>query len=90
MITPGTSNPPLPSPGQQVCIPFTSTGGGTPPGTVTHENGNSLRPAIAQVLHPPNTYVICFNWPSGNTVSHVSIAAGSESVTFAVAGTGGP
>jgi len=90
MITPGDPNPSLPAPGTQVCIPFTTAGGGTPTGTVTHANGTTLSPNVTLAPHPANTYVICFTWPPGNTTSDVTIVAGGESITFSVAGTGGP
>ena len=85
MITPGTPNP-FPTPGVQVCIPFTSSGGGTPVAQVNHGSGGTISPTVSAVAHPQNTYVLCFTWPAGNTSSSVTIAVGSESVTFSVIG----
>ena len=90
MITPGTPNPSGITPGQSVCIPFSATGSGTPSVTVSHENGGTITPTVTANTHPVGTFSFCFTWPPGNTASDVTIVVGNESVTFTVAGTGGP
>ena len=89
MIIPGNTNPSLPTPGVQVCIPFTATGGGAPSAVVTHQGGGVITPSITANAHPSNSYTLCFTWPPGNTTSDVTIVVGNESITFTVAGSGG-
>lgn len=84
MITILSINPPVPSPGNTVCVTFEASGSGTPSVLLNPLNGGPLIPLQPQ-LHPGSTnrWVVCFTWPN-TSAALLTIKQGSDHVSVAI------